>query len=163
MILGKLLGNLGQSHCGIIPIDSYEIVEEQSRMGGEGTSGLTIRYVENQLVVTQVGTDSPADRAGIKPGWVLVSVARLLESPEASESDSSVILATDLIERTKKSVENQVTRFETAVGLAATGLVSGSIGEKLVLKLLDNQDREQPIEILLEKGSGFLQRWGTCR
>lgn len=160
VILGKLLGNLGQSHCGIIPIDSYEIVEEQSRMGGEGTSGLTIRYVENQLVVTQVGTDSPADRAGIKPGWVLVSVARLLESPEASESDSSVILATDLIERTKKSVENQVTRFETAVGLAATGLVSGSIGEKLVLKLLDNQDREQSIEILLEKGSGVPTKMG---
>ncbi|MCU0718534.1 MAG: ABC transporter permease, partial [Pirellula sp.] len=73
-VLEKLLGQLGQSHCGIIPIDSYEIVEEQSRMGGEGYSGLTIRYIEKELIVSQVQPKSPANRAGIEVGWVLLSI-----------------------------------------------------------------------------------------
>ncbi|MCU0712167.1 MAG: S41 family peptidase [Pirellula sp.] len=160
VILEKLLSQLGQSHCGIIPIDSYEIVEEQSRMGGEGYSGLTIRYVEKQLVVTQVRADSPASRAGIEVGWVLSSIARKTEPNEDGESTETVILATDLIERTQKSVENQVTRFETAVGLSATGLVSGSIGETIEIKFVNNQDVEQTVPLVLEKGSGVPTKMG---
>ena len=159
-ILEELLGQLGQSHCGIIPIDSYEIVEEQSRMGGEGYSGLTIRYIEKQLVVSQVQSNSPADRAGIEAGWVLSSISRKNNQNDKSETEDTLISAADLIDRTKKGVENQVTRFETAMGLASTGLVSGSIGETIELKFIDNRDCEQTATLVLEKGNGIPTRMG---
>lgn len=159
-VLEKLLGQLGQSHCGIIPVDSYEIVEEQSRMGGEGYSGLIVRYVENELVVTQVQENSPASRAGIETGWVLQSIRRKSDPNTGSEAEDVVISAVDLIHRTKKSVENQVTRFDTALGLAATGLTSGSVGEVIDLTLIDNQDRQKSIALTLEKGNGVPTRMG---
>lgn len=159
-IIEKLLGQLGQSHCGIIPIDSYEIVEEQARMGGEGYSGLTIRYVESQLVVSQVQTNSPASRAGIEVGWVLVSIHQKGVSSTGSEAEDMLISAADLIHRTKKGVENQVTRFDTAIGLAATGLTSGAIGEAIELTFIDNQDRKQTMALVLEKGNGIPARMG---
>jgi carboxyl-terminal processing protease len=159
-ILEKLLGQLGQSHCGIIPVDSYEIVEEQARMGGEGYSGLTIRYVESQLVVSQVQTNSPASRAGIEVGWVLVSIHQKGDSSTGSQAEDTLISSADLIHRTKKGVENQVTRFDTAIGLAATGLTSGAIGEAIELTFIDNQDRKQTMALVLEKGNGVPARMG---
>ena len=166
-ILQHLLDQLGQSHCGIIPIDSYEIVEEQSRLGGEGVCGLTIRYIDNQLMVTKVGTDSPANISGIEPGWVLKSVGRRSGGGNESEtnvqeieSQWSVISSEELIERTKKGIEKQVVRFETAIGLAATGLTMGTVGETVELEFLDRHNQKQKVALTLVKSSGFPARMG---
>lgn len=40
----------------------------------EGDIGLEIAVLERQIVVREVAPSSPADRAGVRPGWVLVRI-----------------------------------------------------------------------------------------
>ena len=68
-----LIGELGQSHFGIIPSDSYEDVGDEPK--GEGTVGITIRLLEKGVpVVTKVAPGSSAEEAGVKPGWRLLKI-----------------------------------------------------------------------------------------
>ncbi len=68
-IMQSMITKLGHSHCGIIPSETYQAMEEQSQNGGEGISGLTIRFIDSQLVVTQVRPGSPAATSGVEVGW----------------------------------------------------------------------------------------------
>ena len=57
--------------------DATEEAVETSDGPGEGRVGLHARLVEGQVLVTRVDPDSPAERAGIRPGWRLNSIRRL--------------------------------------------------------------------------------------
>ena len=86
----ELLASLGQSHFDIIPREAYEAMGEESRSAAQpaadtdtadtdadrsgGWHGLEVRLVGEELLVTRVDEGSPADIAGIRPGWVLQSV-----------------------------------------------------------------------------------------
>lgn len=85
--MDALLGELGQSHFGIVPGEAY--ADAQSAKSGEsstatsgntkpeskekGASGLSFRVIGDDAVVTKVRTGSPAEAAGIKTGWALHS------------------------------------------------------------------------------------------
>lgn len=159
--LDTMLLQLGQSHTGIIPSDAYAIMEEQANAGGAGISGLTLRLVEKQLVVTQVRVPSPAAQAGIEVGWVLASITRNRAGSEDAESSSQTVTAEAIMDRVHQSTKNQVTRYETALGLAATSLTTGSIGETLELQFLDNQDQEQKKALTLVPSNGVPTKLGN--
>jgi ABC-type dipeptide/oligopeptide/nickel transport system ATPase component len=52
-ILRQMLKSLGQSHCEIIPMETYQAMEEQGNQGGEGVSGLTLRWMDDQFPCQQ--------------------------------------------------------------------------------------------------------------
>jgi carboxyl-terminal processing protease len=62
-----MLGTLGQSHFQIIPRELYEARET----GGPGSAGIEVRILGASAVVTRVEPGSPADEAGVRPGWIL--------------------------------------------------------------------------------------------
>ena len=160
-LLGNMLSQLGQSHIGIIPSESYQILEEQANAGGEGVSGLTLRLVENQLVVTNVRNDSPAGQAGIEVGWVLKRVSKSRKEADESDANRHTLTSDEFMSRVRKGVEKQVTRYETAIGLAATGLATGGIGEVLDFTFLDNQDVQQTKSLTLVQGKGLPTKLGN--
>ena len=72
----EMLDRLGQSHFALIP---KEVADTLDPAKGDpsaevGDLGLEMRFVGDQLVVTTVDPDGPADRAGVRSGWVVTAV-----------------------------------------------------------------------------------------
>lgn len=99
-VIQDLIARLGQSHFALIPgevssainsigeKDASETVvaegdqgdnanpdqtdgDDNDATGGEGDVGLDVRVADGQLVVWKVDPGSPADKAGVQPGWVI--------------------------------------------------------------------------------------------
>jgi carboxyl-terminal processing protease len=71
-LLNEMLGRLGQSHFGIVPQSVYSGLD--AGPGGQHTTGIDVRLLGDDVVVTEVVSGSPADLAGVRPGWVLNAV-----------------------------------------------------------------------------------------
>src|SRR5580658_2575051 len=71
-ILKEMLGRLHQTHFGILPATVYEAVGDLDLDAmGEGSTGIDLRVLDGQAVVTRLDPGSPAERAGVKPGWAV--------------------------------------------------------------------------------------------
>jgi len=70
-LLNKMVGELKQSHFSIIP--PSELVDE---VGGKerGDLGLDVRVIAGQLVIRGVAPKSAAERAGLKPGFIVTAI-----------------------------------------------------------------------------------------
>lgn len=74
-ILNAMLGKLSASHYAIIPGDLYKpIGDAGSAPAGDASPGITPVLIGGKAVVGRVEPDSPAARAGVKPGMVLDSI-----------------------------------------------------------------------------------------
>jgi carboxyl-terminal processing protease len=71
--MSDMLGRLHQSHFAIIPADVYPNVDDKLA-GGEGRTGIYVRVVNGQALVTSVDENSPAAKAGVRPGWRILQV-----------------------------------------------------------------------------------------
>jgi carboxyl-terminal processing protease len=87
-VLQEMLDRLKRSHYGVIAAESAAALPEDAApptksapdhprraAEAEASFGLTLRWIEGQPVVTGVRADSPAQRAGVKVGWVACSIA----------------------------------------------------------------------------------------
>jgi carboxyl-terminal processing protease len=71
-VVNPMLFELGVSHLAALP---SELATEFSRMALEtGTLGLDVRLLDGKAVITHVREGSPADEAGLQPGYELASV-----------------------------------------------------------------------------------------
>jgi carboxyl-terminal processing protease len=73
-VLNQMLGRLHQTHFGIVPGELYSNVDEAR--GGDTTTGIDVRVVGSQVLVTSVERDSSAFARGVRPGWEIVKIAR---------------------------------------------------------------------------------------
>jgi carboxyl-terminal processing protease len=152
-VLKKMLLELKQSHFEIIPAEAYLASEKADAKGGDGWSGLTLRSVEDQLVVTKVAANSPAVKAGIEVGWALQQV-----QPFGEEKPMTLV---EFHELADKLCNVRGYRPEFARGLLSDLVTTGEIGEEMKLSFLDNQDRERDITLKLEKGLGQSAKLGN--
>jgi carboxyl-terminal processing protease len=77
-VLSEMVGRLGESHYSVIPYDVAGAVATAGRpdeVGVPGDVGMEIRLVGEALVVWRVEEGGPADRAGVRPGWLLEGLA----------------------------------------------------------------------------------------
>ena len=72
-VLNQMLGRLHQTHFGIVPGDLYANVDGAR---GDTTTGLDVRVVGAQVLVTSVEPDSSAFAEGVRPGWEILKIAR---------------------------------------------------------------------------------------
>ncbi len=69
-VLEDMVGRLGLSHFGIIPNDLYQNIDGPPKKGSfGGETGIEARAADGTALVVRVAAGSPADAAGIKPGW----------------------------------------------------------------------------------------------
>jgi carboxyl-terminal processing protease len=70
--MNEMLGRLKQTHFEVFPASTYnEIGGEQKAEGGPG---LEVRVVGGRELVTRVMAGSPAQRAGVRPGWEILRI-----------------------------------------------------------------------------------------
>jgi carboxyl-terminal processing protease len=72
-VLNQMLGRLHQSHFGVVPSELYSNVD--AAHGGDITTGIDVRVVGAQVLVTSVESGSSAFMQGVRPGWEILKIA----------------------------------------------------------------------------------------
>ena len=144
VVMAELIESLEQSHFGVIPADSYEAIEGVK--GGSQDIGLTIRLVDNQLLVAAIRDGSTSQKAGVKPGWRLIAA-------DGKQAD-------DLIQKFRKA-EHGPQRAETIAGMVMSRVLSGSAGKKIEVEFTNHNNETQTLNIACEKPPGKLSRFGN--
>lgn len=156
-LMSEMLQRLKQSHFAIIPRDFYIAQEktdgkEEKKGGplealfGEGTSGIEVRVVEGQALVTKVEEKSAAARAGVKTGWVIHKVRGQDMAP--------------VLERALKAYKDS-TLLELRLSRAIESRLSGRVGEKLAIVFRDGEDTDKELKITLARPRGRIAGLGN--
>jgi carboxyl-terminal processing protease len=74
VVLNQMLGRLHQTHFGIVPGELYSNLDVAH--AGDTTTGIDVRVVGAEVLVTTVEPDSSAFQQGVRPGWEIVKIAR---------------------------------------------------------------------------------------
>lgn len=86
-LLNQMLGRLHQTHFGIVPGEIYSNVD--GAHGGDTTTGIDVRVVARQVLVTSVERDSSAFAQGVRPGWVILKIAGTDLAPITKELEET--------------------------------------------------------------------------
>ncbi len=140
-IMREMLGRLKQTHFGIFPAAVYNDVEGDG--GGDGSPGINTRVLDGQAVVTDLDPGSPAERAGVKRGWVVLSVSGKPLAP--------------VIQKLKSDPAIHELALERAVHARLTGMV----GDKLPVVFLDASNRQVTRDLELTPERGQAARFGN--
>ncbi|HEX8890699.1 MAG TPA: S41 family peptidase [Pyrinomonadaceae bacterium] len=71
-VLQEMLNELHQSHFVVIPPELTHKPETKDQQ--EASVGLSLRIIDDEAVISRVLPDSPAARAGLKPGFVIKEI-----------------------------------------------------------------------------------------
>ena len=141
--LNKMLGELRESHIGILPPEVYadrdtaqtappsgtKNAKEESE---QGTAGITVQWIEEKPIITAVVPESGGAVAGIRPGYVLTGI-------DDKEVDT-------IVARFKKAAK--VPRdFKTLVRLGFPHFLDGPAGSEVVVRFLDADDKPQTMTV----------------
>jgi carboxyl-terminal processing protease len=123
-VMQEMLRRLKQTHFGIVP-GYAEVAGDE--MGGSGTSGIDLRVLDHEVVVTSVDPDSPAERAGVRPGWLIHAVnGRPLNIPALPELQ----LTRSLLNRLSGPVGASISvTFDTATLTLDLATARGTLAE----------------------------------
>ncbi len=156
-VMNDLISRLEQSHFAVFPGDAYEdaaagaegapleggAAEDEE---GEGVTGLDLRVRNDQAVVVGVLPESPAELAGVRPGWVVLNID-----------------GTDLGERIaqlkEKLPDNTSQRYYLAG--AMSGRLTGDVGDTIPVTFLDGDDREVELALELAARRGVKTTFGN--
>ena len=142
-VLRDMLGRLRESHFGIVPADVYTDTGANSH--GESGSGIDVRVVGVQTLVTTVDKGSSADAQGVRPGWQILKIG---------DAELAQVLA-KLDEMYKESTLRDVT-LQRAI-LAKLG---GDVGSKITVDFLDGNNQRVTKTLTLAEPKGVLTRFG---
>ena len=153
-ILKEMLGRLHQTHFGILPATVYEEVGPLANAAstdaglsdailGDGSAGIELRILDEQPVVTRIEPGSPAERAGVKPGWTVLSANgfNMHAAARALMADTSI-------------PEAMATR-------ALLTRISGPIGAKMQLTFDNGSGEELHKELILGAPRGDVSDFGN--
>jgi carboxyl-terminal processing protease len=138
--MGEMLSRLGMSHYALIPGEVYEKLGRPGGQGAQdGTSGIDVRVIEGQALVTAVADGSPAAEAGVRTGW---AITRVRGEPLETAIE---IVAQEFEDR----------RFrDLALASLVMQELRGPVGETLELEFLDGEDRPVKLEWVLTEQPG---------
>jgi carboxyl-terminal processing protease len=140
-VMREMLGRLHQTHFAIFPAAVYDDVDLED--GGEASPGIDLRILDGIAVVTGVDPNSPADYAGVKRGWMVVSVEGKPLAP-----------AIQML-----SADPQI--HELTLERAVLSRLSGHTGGKLHVVFLDGDGHNRPLELDLVEPRGNVSKFGN--
>jgi carboxyl-terminal processing protease len=140
-IMREMLGRLKQTHFGIFPAAVYNDVEGEG--GGDGSPGIGTRVLDGEAVVTDLDPGSPAERGGVKRGWVVLSVGGKPLAPLIQKLHSDPAI------------------HELALERAVHARLTGMVGDTIPMVFLDTGNREVPLNLELRPERGQAARFGN--
>ena len=138
--VNQMLGELGQSHLRLSGPGSDPAASGTE--DGDADPGVTVRVIENRATVTAVRAGSSADKAGLKPGFIVTHIGGWVPTPGVSP-------------RPLRPVEE---RF--ALRVAAARRLSGPEGSRVTVKFIDGHDRAGEVVLAREAPQGKPVRIG---
>jgi len=144
-MLSEMLGRLGQSHFGIIPLAVYADLD--AGPGGQHVSGIDVRLLGNQVVVTEVMEGSPAEAAGVRPGWVL----RVLGTQEID----------GMIERLTEVARSRGLQIGLVLTSSLRQRLSGSVDSMIAATFLDQDGRSIELDLPTAPPRGAFSQFGN--
>jgi carboxyl-terminal processing protease len=142
-VMNDMLGRLHQTHFGIVPAELYADVGGQG--GHNNTTGLDVRVVGSQVLVTSVEMGSPAASAGVQRGWQIVQIAGVDLAPvvaKLNETYSGSTLRDIMLRR------------------AILSRLEGDGGRPVTLQFLDGADKPVTKNLARAKPKGTLTQLG---
>ncbi|MDH4219850.1 MAG: S41 family peptidase, partial [Candidatus Aminicenantes bacterium] len=84
-LINKMLWELKVSHAYLVPPRSFALYEPL--VFAEGSAGIDIRLINGEAVITSVKPESPANKAGLCPGYVIqaiddISIEQIVQEAE---------------------------------------------------------------------------------
>jgi carboxyl-terminal processing protease len=138
-----MLALLKQSHFGIIPAEVYGDLENAGA-ARDGETGLDVRVLDGQAVVTRVEPGSAAEAAGVGPGWVVLEIDGKPPGPALAGIE--------------KNFRNSTLRDARLAGLVKSRL-AGKTGERAQLTLLAGGGHRK-LDLVRRPPRGSLTRVG---
>ena len=120
-VLREMLARLGRSHVEILPAGASTAAAASGSVNGD--LGVEITPIDGQPVVTKVLQAGPADRAGVRPGWILEHVGGY--DPKLAVSSASASTAE---------------RSGFRLWAASVGLLRGATGSSVSVGFRDTSD-----------------------
>jgi carboxyl-terminal processing protease len=87
-LVNEMLWQLNVSHLAIVPSNYWQMVEPT--VIAEGSTGIDVRLFDGEAVITSVEPGSPADRAGLWPGFVIQSIDGITVEQITEEAKSNM-------------------------------------------------------------------------
>jgi len=138
--MGDMIHRLEQSHFAIIPAEAYEDLNRPAGEGGrDGATGLDVRVIDGQALVTKVEPGSPADEQGVRLGWRIVSIDGEKLEP--------------IIKRVGEAFAESTTR-DYRLAAAVMVRLGGPVGHAVQVRFLDGADHPVDLEFELAQRKG---------
>jgi carboxyl-terminal processing protease len=154
-IVQEMLDLLAVSHLAIVPGEFVSDLEadngehdsslEAADADDSGTVGMEVRYVGRDLVVTRIEEGLPAERAGIRKGWILKKIG--------------ATSTTELKQKTPEKLDDR--RRDFLAWRAASKKISGSPDTPVELEFVDGQNRSVKRTIRRTTAQGEPIQFGT--
>jgi carboxyl-terminal processing protease len=139
-VMSEMLARLHQTHFAIIPATVYGDVDVAA---GEGSPGIDLRVLDGKAVVTRVDPGSPAEKAGVKTGWIIASAGGKELAP--------------IIEKLKQDASMHELTLNRAVAARLTGPVGGTIHAVFI----DGGNHEASLTLGLAEPRGNPAKFGN--
>jgi carboxyl-terminal processing protease len=143
----EMIGRLKQSHFGIIAASVYDAIDgDDDTARGDGQAGVHVRAVDGEALVVLVEPGSPAEGAGVKPGWVVESIegkpiAPILEKVTEAFGDS--------------------TQFDLIASRAVERRLGGPVGADRTASFRDGEGEAVDVTFALARPRGTTSRFGN--
>jgi carboxyl-terminal processing protease len=144
-VMIAMLDRLHQSHFGIIPGDLYSQVGGGHSRIGDSTTGIDVRVIDLQVLVTSVDVDSGAAAAGVLPGWRILKIAGADLAP--------------ILQKVVEAYKNSST-LDLMLRRTVMTRLDGMEGDSIQVEFLDANDRPVSAKIVQGKPKGELTRLG---
>jgi len=143
-VMTDMLSRLHETHFEIIPAQLYSDVDG-SHAKGEITTGIDLRVVGNEVLVTSVDPDSSAAREGVQPGWLIVRIGAVNLDPVIDKLNESYAKSTlhDLVMRS-----------------AVLSRLEGKQGDTVAVVFLDGANHRVAKTLTHGKPKGSLAQFG---
>jgi carboxyl-terminal processing protease len=149
--LTGMLAKLNASHYAIIPADLYRPVsdpDKNDQPAADASSGITPTVIDGKAMVGRVEPNSPAERAGVRPGMVLQSIGGTDVAPLLN------LAGTLKDEAAQRDAQRLVQR-------SVTRKLSGPAGESLQLDVVDANGVAKHLEVKRTEPEGKLVTFGN--
>jgi carboxyl-terminal processing protease len=143
-VMTDMLSRLHETHFEIIPAQLYSDIDG-SPAKGEITTGIDLRVVGNEVLVTSVEPDSSGAREGVKPGWLIVKIGSVDLDPVVHKLNESYAKSTlrDLVLRS-----------------AVLSRLEGKQGDTAAVEFLDGENQRVVKTLTHGKPKGTLAQFG---